>query len=203
MPEESSHRRIGAVDSASRARLVQAAATLLVEEGYAAVTSRRVGAKAGLKAQLVHYYFPSMDDLFIEIFRTSAESNLAAFEGAVAADPSLTNLWRLNSDPRQATFYIEFVALARHRKELRAEIARYADRFRAAQLDAMGRALSVAGITAQAMPPAVAMLLLTGVSQILSLEDALGVTGGHRETRAFVDATLSRLEPPPPSAGAT
>ena len=42
---------------------MDAAEQLLLEEGYAAVTSRRVGARAGLKPQLVHYYFRTMDDL--------------------------------------------------------------------------------------------------------------------------------------------
>ena len=41
----------------------------MLEEGYAAVTSRRVAAKANLKPQLVHYYFRTMDDLFLAIHR--------------------------------------------------------------------------------------------------------------------------------------
>ena len=76
----SSPRRIGAEDSATRAQLLDAAEQLLLEEGYAAVTSRRVAAKAGLKPQLVHYYFRTMDDLFVEVFRRRAEANLARFE---------------------------------------------------------------------------------------------------------------------------
>ena len=102
---------------------------LLLEEGYAAVTSRRVAARAGLKPQLVHYYFRTMDDLFLEVFRRRAEENLARFDEAIAADGSLRNLWQLNVDPRGAAFTMEFVALANHRKAIRAEIARFAERF--------------------------------------------------------------------------
>ena len=90
-----SPRRIGAADSKTRARLVDAAEQLMAEEGYAAVTSRRVGAKAGLKPQLVHYYFRTMDDLFLEVFRRRAEVGLAHVEHALAADPSLRTLWEL------------------------------------------------------------------------------------------------------------
>ena len=43
------------------------------DEGYAAVTSRRVAEQAGLKPQLVHYYFRTMDDLFLEMFRRGAD----------------------------------------------------------------------------------------------------------------------------------
>ncbi len=62
-------RRVGAEDSATRLALIQAATEIMLEEGYAAVTSRRVAAKAGVKPPLVHYYFPSMDDLFLAALR--------------------------------------------------------------------------------------------------------------------------------------
>jgi AcrR family transcriptional regulator len=189
-----SSRRIGAEDSKTRAQLLDAAEALMAEEGYAAVTSRRLAARAGLKPQLVHYYFRTMDDLFLEAFRRRAEENLARFEQAIAEDGSLANLWRLNADPRGATFSIEFVALANHRKAIRAEIARYAERFRAAQIEAVGVALAAAGVDEQQMPPVVALLLMTGVTQVLALEDALGVTTGHDTTVAFIEAAVARLD---------
>lgn len=186
-------RRLGASQSETRARLLTAAETLLLESGYAAVTSRRVGAKAGLKPQLVHYYFRSMDELFLEIFRRNAEENLARIERVVAADPSLRTLWQLNADPRGATFIIEFVALANHRKVIRSEIAAYAERFRAAQLAAVTAALEAGGITTEQLPPVAALLVMTGLSQVLTLESTLGVTTGHEETIALVERSIERL----------
>ena len=50
-------------DSATRALLIDATIQIMLEEGYAAATSRRVAAKAGVKPALVHYYFPTMDEL--------------------------------------------------------------------------------------------------------------------------------------------
>jgi hypothetical protein len=129
--------------------------------------------------------------------RRQADHNLAQFEQAIAADGSLRNLWRLNADPRGAAFTVEFVALANHRKAIRAEIARYAERFRAAQIDAITAALAVQGIPDAQLPPIVALLLMTGLSQVLALEDALGVTAGHETTIAFVERTLADLEAAP------
>lgn len=191
-------RRIGAPDSKTRAQLVDAAEQLLLEEGYAAVTSRRVGAKAGLKPQLVHYYFRTMDDLFLEVFRRRAEENLARVERALAAEPSLRTLWQLNTDPRGAAFNIEFAALANHRKGIRAEIARYAERYRAMQLQALGDALADAGVDPGRVPPLAALLVMTGLAQVLSIEQALGMTAGHDDTVAFVGRLLDELEPPAP-----
>jgi AcrR family transcriptional regulator len=187
-------RRIGSSDSKTRAQLLDAAERLLLDEGYAAVTSRRVGAAAGLKPQLVHYYFRTMDDLFLEVFRRRAEANLARAEEALAADPSLRTLWSLNNDPRGAAFSIELTALANHRKELRAEIARSAERFRALQLQALTRALADAGVDADQLPPIAALLLMTGLGQVVGLEEALGVTAGHDETLAFVERAIEQLE---------
>jgi TetR/AcrR family transcriptional regulator len=194
VPSAPSSRRIGAPDSKTRAKLVDAAEQLLMEEGYAAVTSRRVAARAGLKPQLVHYYFRAMDDLFIEVFRRRAEKNLARFEGAITADGSLRALWELSVDTRGAAFTMEFVALANHRKAIRAEIARYAERFRAAQLEALAAALSRHGISEDQAPPIVALLLMTGLAQVLALEQGIGVTTGHDAAMKFVDGAIAWME---------
>jgi AcrR family transcriptional regulator len=187
-------RRIGSEDSRTRSQLLDAAERLMRDQGYAAVTSRRVAGEAGLKPQLVHYYFRTMDELFVALFRRRAEENIERFERAVAEDGSLSNLWRLNSDPRGAAFTLEFVALGNHRKEIRSEIARFAERFRAAQVEAVERALADAGVDEDQLPPIVGLLLMTGLSQVLALEDTLGVTSGHDRTVEFVEREIARLE---------
>ena len=143
----------------------------------------------------MHYYFRTMDDLFLEVFRRRADENLAHFERTVATDNSLRTLWRLNADPRGAAFMTELVALANHRKSIRTEIARYAERFRAAQLVALTAALQAAGIPPDQLPPIAALLLMTGLSQVLSLERVLGVTAGHDATVSFVQSVIDELEP--------
>jgi TetR/AcrR family transcriptional regulator len=190
-----SARRIGTADSKTRSQLVDAAEHLLIEEGYAAVTSRRVAAQAGLKPQLVHYYFRTMDDLFLEVFRRRADENVERLERALAGDPSLRTLWKIHADPRGATFLIEFVALANHRKAIRVEIARYAERWWNAQLEALTPALAAAGVPAEQMPPDAALLLMTGLAQVIAIERGLGVTSGHESTLAFIEASVARLDP--------
>ena len=81
----SASRRLGAPDAKNRVVLLDAAEGLMRDEGYAAVTSRRVAEKAGLKPQLVHYYFRTMDDLFLEIFRRYADQGMAAHRLALAS----------------------------------------------------------------------------------------------------------------------
>jgi AcrR family transcriptional regulator len=188
-----SPRRIGTTDSKTREQLLDAAEGLLMQEGYAAVTSRRVAAAAGLKPQLVHYYFRTMDDLFVEVFRRNAEASFAHASRVLEDDPSLEALWKLNADRRGAAFLVEFAALANHRKAIRDEIARYAERNRAMQLDALKKALRAAGVDAKTIPPIAALLLATGLGLVIGIEHGLGVTAGHAETLAFVEKSLKRL----------
>ncbi len=79
-----SARRIGAPDAKNRGVLLDAAEKLLLAGGYAAVSSRRVAEAAGLKPQLVHYYFRTMEDLFLAVFRRMAEAGLSVLSTAPA-----------------------------------------------------------------------------------------------------------------------
>jgi AcrR family transcriptional regulator len=186
-------RRIGSGDSKTRSRLLDAAEQLMLDEGYAAVTSRRVGRQAGISSQLVHYYFRTMDDLFLEMFRRRADENLARLERALERDRSLRSFWDQGNDGRGAAFTIEFVALANHRKAIRSEIAAYAQRFRTIQLTALTSVIDEYDLPDGIGPHAV-LLAMTGLRQVMALERALGVTAGHEETTAAIEGWLERLE---------
>src|SRR5665213_3085391 len=65
-------RRVGAESSATRARIVEATEEVIREQGYGAASTRRVAQRAGLKASLVHYYFPTTEDLVLAVFKRGA-----------------------------------------------------------------------------------------------------------------------------------
>lgn len=190
-------RRIGAPDAKNRGVLLDAAEKLLLEEGYAAVTSRRVAERAGLKPQLVHYYFRTMEDLFLAVFRRMAEAGLTALTEALASPQPLWALWRFSTQHDAARLTIEFMGLAIHRKELRAEIVDTAERFREEQNKAIEAALARYGIDTNEVPPVVWTVFATSVSQALALERALGITSGHAEMFAYCESWIRRLEGEP------
>jgi AcrR family transcriptional regulator len=192
-----SARRIGSPDAKNRAVLLDAAEQLMLEEGYAAVTSRRVAQKAALKPQLVHYYFRTMDDLFLAAFRRRGEDGLRLQAQALQSPQPLWALWRFSTDPAATALTMEYVALANHRKALKAEIAYYAERFRDEQTKALATALRRYGIDLAEVPPLVWSVLITSVSRVLVMEHALGMSLGHPETVAFVERYLHRLEGEP------
>jgi AcrR family transcriptional regulator len=197
-----SPRRIGAPDAKNRGLLLDAAEQLMIEEGYAAVTSRRLANKAGLKPQLVHYYFRTMEDLFVAVFRRRAEEGLQVQAQVLQSPQPLWAIWRFGTDPDFTRISMEFMALANHRKEMRAEIAYYAERFRDAERQAVTAALQRYGADGTNVPPVVWTVLMNSLSRMLVLEQAVGMSAGHAETRDLVESHLRRLEgEPQPIAG--
>ncbi|BBZ32615.1 TetR/AcrR family transcriptional regulator [Mycolicibacterium confluentis] len=189
-------RRLGAPDAKNRVVLLNAAEELMRDEGYAAVTSRRVAEKAGLKPQLVHYYFRTMDDLFLELFRRRAEQLKVHQKAALNSSQPLWALWELNTDPAGTAMTMEFIALANHRKVLMTEIAKYAEVFRQETIKTLTAAMARYNVPFEEFTPTVLMVLMTGATQVLVQEEFLGMTLGHQETRAFADKWLTYLEGP-------
>jgi AcrR family transcriptional regulator len=192
-----SARRIGAPDAKNRGLLLDAAEQLMIEEGYAAVTSRRLANKAGLKPQLVHYYFRTMEELFLEVFRRRGEEALEVHALLMQSPQPLWAVWRFGTDPAFTRISMEFMALANHRKEMRAEIAYYAERFREQQRQAVTAALQRYGVDNAEMPPVVFTVLMSSLSRFLVLEQAVGISAGHSETVELVESYLRRLEGEP------
>jgi AcrR family transcriptional regulator len=180
---------------ATREALIEATAQIMLDEGYAAATSRRVAAKAGVKAALVHYYFPSMDDLFVAVLRDKAEVNLARQREAIAEARPLHALWQLNS-AHDAQLFTEFLAMANHRKAIRSEIVSYAMRFRDLEEGVVTLALKARGVDLELFPPVVMSMIMGGLARILLHEDGLGISRGHYEATAFIECCLDRFEMP-------
>jgi len=188
-------RRLGAETSQTRARLLDAAEALMFDEGYAAVTSRRVAARAELKPQLVHYYFRTMDDLFLALYRRRAEQGLERQARALAGEQPLWALWDLSRDPRGTAVTMEFTALANHRKAIRAEITASAERYRAEQARGIATVFERYELASDVPVPVVCTVLLTAVSRFLVIEhETLSMSTGHDETVAFVEQLIRSLE---------
>jgi AcrR family transcriptional regulator len=188
-------RRFGSETSKTRAALLDAAESLMLAEGYAAVTSRRVAAEAGLKPALVHYYFRTMDDLFLALHRRRSEHRLHLQAEGLQSDQPLWFLWDFSRDRRGTTLTMEFVALGNHRKVIRAEMTASAARFRADQLSALTKILKRYGVKPTECPPIVAVVLIASISRFLVIEEAaLESSSGHAETVAYVERFIRKLE---------
>ena len=190
--------KVGSRDSAARDMLLDATIHIMLEDGYAAATSRRVAAQAGVRPALVHYYFPTMDDLYLAVFRRGAEANLDRQRQALASDRPLHAFWESATEPRGTRLLLEFMGLANHRKEIREEIAAWSQRWREMQITALNFIVRQHGLDAESYPAAGLAVVIAAIGRTLVLENALGTNGGHQEAVALVGRFLDQFEMPTP-----
>lgn len=66
----------------TRDRLLAAAAATIEDGGYAAASVAAIAARAGVSTGALYRHFPSKAELFVEVFRTHAQRELAAMHAA-------------------------------------------------------------------------------------------------------------------------
>jgi len=191
-----SKRRVRHEPAVTRGVLLDATERLMVLEGYAAVTTRRVASKVGLTAALVHYYFPKTDDLLLAAYRRAAERYHERIREALASQQPLHTLWKVFTDRGHMALGVEFMALANHRKIIRKEIVKHDERIRKVQADALAGVLAQAGLDPKTCAPACVIMLMEGLSRAFVMEEVLGLSFAHAETKAFVKRLLGQLEKP-------
>jgi AcrR family transcriptional regulator len=189
----SSKRRVGNENSETRAAIILAAEDVIRDEGYPAASTRRVATRAGLKPSLVHYYFPTTDDLLLAVFERGAAQSDAMIDAALASADPVRALWRFFADASRTALSVEFLALAIRRPAIRARVAAHSEAMRARQAAKIAALLPADGPS-----PAGLMVILAGIGRAFSMEGGLGIESGHAEARIWVDSWLDALLPPQP-----
>lgn len=174
-----------------RRRILDAVERIMLRDGYAAVTSRRVEADSGLK---LHYHFGTLDDLFVAVVRRRGESNVALLADAFASPEPLRAWWRLLSEPRGNALLVELTAAANHRPALQAEVASFAREVRRMQIDALDAILDDYGIDRQQFPAALVAPALQGLAFSMAHDKVARFETGHEEAAAAMKRLVDRLE---------
>lgn len=181
-------------NSPTRAALLDAAEQLMLEDGYAGVSIRRLSARAGANSALVYYYFGNMDNLFVELFRRGADRSYQRQIEALNSPQPLWALWEAIHDQSQTALTMEFIALANHRKAIRAEISESSKRFRKLQLDSVSKILTEYRFESDTYTPGAIILLMSSISRFLRMEEAFDVHLGHRDVTELIENLLHDLE---------
>lgn len=191
--KKSAKRRIGSEKSATRITILEATEKLMLDEGYASVTSRRVAKEIDVKPSLIHYYFPTTDDLFLQLYRHMLAEKFD--ELAVDNEPveSALALWQLYQSRARTALALEFMALANHRKVIRDEIARHTEIIRKRRAELLSHMVDADALAAAGTDAAGLSVLLIGVARTLVMEENLGVTTGHQGARTFIERLLKSL----------
>ncbi|WP_280825005.1 TetR/AcrR family transcriptional regulator [Mycobacterium sp. OTB74] len=181
-------------DPDARTALLDAVERLMLAEGYAAVTSRRVAAEAEVNPGLVYYYFGPMDNLFIEVFRRSAARMLGRQAEALASGQPLWALWDLIRDQSNTTLNLEFLALGNHRQAVKDEMKDFSVRFRRIQFDGLSEILDRYGVDTEEWPPQAVMLFMDGVGRFMGEERSYGLNLGHGHAARVMERLIAQFE---------
>ena len=184
-------RRPRAATAEKRTRLLDATERIMLRDGYAAVTSRRVEAEAGLK---LHYHFGTLDDLFVEVFRRRAERNVERLHAALTSAEPLRAWWQIVSDPRGTALLVELTAAANHRAALQAEVAKLAHDVSDLQIAVLGPILAEYGIDTEEFPPALVAAAVQGLALVVVQDEVRGFDTAHHEAVEAMARLVDRLE---------
>lgn len=184
-------RRPRAATAEKRLRLLDAVERIMLQEGYAAVTSRRVEAEAGLK---LHYHFGTIDDLFIALVRRRGTRNMERLAVALASPEPLRALWDHLSDQRGNGLLVELTAAANHRPSLQAELGEFARQVRRMQLETLEAVLDDYGVDCELFPPALVAAGIQGLAFVMAHDQLAGFDTAQKEATGAMARLLDRLE---------
>lgn len=174
----------------------------MLDQGYAAVTSRSVAANAGVAPTLIHYYFRTLDDLFIAVYQRRAHRNIDRLAAVLQdSEQPLWDIWEYGRDRKGMAITEEFIALANHRKGIRSEIAQTAEGLRQMQLDAVSDILGRYDLDLEVVTPLALLFVLQALPRVMMIEQTLGISSAHRDVIAMVEHHLTALEGPRASSG--
>jgi AcrR family transcriptional regulator len=171
---------------------LDAAERLLISVGYAGITTRLLAEEAGANHGLVHYYFGSVDNLFVRVLERFTARLIARQREMYAADMPFLEKWRramtyLDLDRDYQKVWLELQALSWNRPHLRHRIAAVNEEWRGVLTGAFAGPRQELGIQ---MPLDALVSLVMTFNEGIILERLSGIETGHRRLLDWVDSWL-------------
>jgi AcrR family transcriptional regulator len=180
---------------------LDAAERLLVKVGHAGITTRALAAEAGANQGLVHYYFGSMDELFVQVLERFTDRLVARQREMYAAHVPFIEkwrtAWRFQEEDLAAGYskiWMELQALSWNRPDLRPRIAHVNAEWRAVLREAFERAAREYGLDEDEFPVAALAALTMTFGQGYALERLEGIDEGHDVLLDWIEHWLAGLE---------
>ena len=180
---------------------LDAAERLLVEVGHAGITTRRLAAEAGANQGLVHYYFGSMDELFVQVLERFTERLIARQREMYGADAPFIEKWRMawryqqaDLDAGYSKIWMELQALSWNRPDLRPVVERVNAKWRSVLREAFERAAAEYGLAPEEFPVEALVALMMTFGQGYAIERLEGIDEGHAALLDWIDGWLEDLE---------
>jgi AcrR family transcriptional regulator len=184
--------------------LLDAAERLLVEQGYGAITTRKLAERAGVNAGLVHYYFGSMEEVMMQVLERFTARLIERQRAMYGSERPFLEKWRAAWGYQQddlssgySKIWLELQAMAWNRPEMRARVQQVNEEWRAVLTEAFGPALRAYGFEALSLD-AVVSLVMT-MAQGYVLERLSDIHEGHAALLAEIEGWMQAHAAPGPA----
>lgn len=182
-------------------RFLDAAERLLVRDGAAGISTRRLAEESGQNQGLVHYYFGSVDELLLQTMERFTDRILVRQRVMYGSDLPFIEKWRaamgfIEEDLASGypKVWAELDALAWNKAELRERLHDVNDRWRSLLTEAMEGAVAEYSLEDPLFSPEVWATLVGQFNKGLLTERLLGFDRGHAELLAAIDGWLVSLD---------
>ncbi len=181
---------------------LDAAERLLIGIGYSGITTRRLAEEAGANHGLVHYYFGSMENLFVRVLERFTERLVARQrEMYVRTDISGVEKWKtamgyLESDLAAGypKIWLELQALGWNRPDIAERVAQVNREWRAVLTEAFDQMMDEYGLDREQFPLAGVVSLVMTFNEGIMVERLSGISAGHSDLMGMVERWLEPLE---------
>ncbi|HEX3277041.1 MAG TPA: helix-turn-helix domain-containing protein [Thermoleophilaceae bacterium] len=174
--------------------LLDAAERLLIETGYAQLTTRKVAAEAGVNHGLVHYYFGSMEELLLQVLERFTGRLIDRQTAMYEADAPFLEKWRtamrwLDEDVKSGypKVWWELQAMAWNHPEMHERLVQVDGVWRQLLRTYFASALEEYGID---FPLEATVALVMTFNKGMQIEQLSGITAGHRDLLDWIDGWL-------------
>ena len=181
---------------------MDAAERLLIGLGYSGITTRRLAEEAGANHGLVHYYFGSMENLFVRVLERFTQ-RLIARQREMYGRTDITGVekWKtamgyLESDLTAGypKIWLELQALGWNRPDIAQRVAEVNREWRAVLTEAFDQMIDGYGLDRERFPLAAIVSLVMTFNEGIMVERLSGISAGHGDLLEMVERWLESLE---------
>jgi AcrR family transcriptional regulator len=180
---------------------LDAAERLLIREGAAGISTRRLADEAGQNHGLVHYYFGSVDELLLQTLERFTARVLERQRAMYETDSPFIEKWRTAmsyiDDDLAAGYpkvWAELEALSWNKPALRTRLRTVSDQWRSLLRDALAAAIAEYDLDTASFSAEAWAALVMQFNKGLLFERLLGFDRAHRELLTAIDGWLASLE---------
>ncbi len=178
--------------------ILDAAESLLIDVGYARITTRRLAERAGVNQGLINYYFGSIQEVLLQAVERFTSRLIERQRAMYASDAPFIDKWRAamsnmddDSDSGYQKILLELYALGWNDEAIRNRMKQVHEQWLDVLLPSFEAGLAELGVDEERFPVEAIVSLVATFNEGIMLERHSGIDSGHEQLLAMIERLLS------------